>query len=103
MTRGRRSGPYEEGTAAGAATAEVYKAAEEEDEDELLSVSATFNTLSLVHRDEGLMRFVKYVGHLAPSSRWDVAMQYTVESVDHSDDEEGDEDEDEEDHEEEEQ
>ena len=81
----------EEGVAAGAATAEVYKATAEEDEDELLSVSATFNTLSLVHRDEGLMRFVKYVGHLAPSSRWDVAMQYTVEAVEDSDEEEDDE------------
>ena len=60
------------------------------DEDELLSVSASFNTLSLVHRDEGLMRFVKYVSHLAPSSRWDVAMQYTVEGIDDSDEEEDD-------------
>ena len=83
----------EEGDAADAATAAVYKAQGEDDEDELLSVSASFNTLSLVHRDEGLMRFVKYVSHLAPSSRWDVAMQYTVEGIDDSDDEE-DEDED---------
>ena len=87
----------EEGSAAGAATAEVYKATGEEDEDELLSVSATFNTLSLVHRDEGLMRFVKYVGHLAPSSRWDVAMQYTVEAVDDSDDDDDEEEEEEDD------
>jgi hypothetical protein len=33
------------------------------------------------------MRFVKYVSHLAPSSRWDVAAQYTVEAVEDSDDE----------------
>ena len=81
----------EEGEAGGAATDEVYNAAAEEDEDELLSVSATFNTLSLVHRDEGLMRFVKYVSHLAPSSRWDIAMQFTVEDVEDSDDEEDEE------------
>ena len=81
----------EEGEARGAATDEVYNAAAEEDEDELLSVSATFNTLSLVHRDEGLMRFVKYVSHLAPSSRWDIAMQFTVEDVEDSDDEEDEE------------
>ena len=80
----------------GAATDEVYAAADEEDEDELLSVQATFNTLSLVHRDEGLMRFVKYVSHLAPSSRWDVAAQYTVEAVEDSDDESGGEDDDDE-------
>ena len=55
-------------------------------------MSASFNTLSLVHRDEGLMRFVKFVSHLAPSSRWDVAMQYTVDAVESSDDEDEDED-----------
>ena len=91
----------EEGDAADAATAAVYKAQGEDDEDELLSVSASFNTLSLVHRDEGLMRFVKYVSHLAPSSRWDVAMQYTVEGIEDSDDEGDEEDGDEEDGEEE--
>ena len=80
----------ETGAAGDAATDEVYDAAgNEEEEDELLSVSATHNTLSLVHRDEGLMRFVKYVSHLAPSSRWDVAMQYTVEDVEDSDEEDG--------------
>ena len=42
------------------------------------------------------MRFVKYVSHLAPSSRWDVAAQYTVEAVEDSDDESGGEDDDEE-------
>jgi Rps23 Pro-64 3,4-dihydroxylase Tpa1-like proline 4-hydroxylase len=87
----------ETGAAGDAATDEVYDAAgNEEEEDELLSVSATHNTLSLVHRDEGLMRFVKYVSHLAPSSRWDVAMQYTVEDVEDSDEEEEEEEEEEE-------
>jgi hypothetical protein len=78
------------------ATDEVYNANAEEDEDELLSVSASFNTLSLVHRDEGLMRFVKYVSHLAPSSRWDIAAQYTVEGVADSDEDEDDEEDEEE-------
>ena len=79
-----------------AATDEVYNAqGDAEEEDELLSVSATFNTLSLVHRDEGIMRFVKYVSHLAPSSRWDIAAQYTVEGVADSDDEDDDEEEEE--------
>lgn len=78
------------------ATDEVYNANAEEDVDELLSVSASFNTLSLVHRDEGLMRFVKYVSHLAPSSRWDIAAQYTVEGVADSDEDEDDEEDEEE-------
>lgn len=51
----------------------------EEDDTELLSVSAANNTLNLVYRDEGTMRFVKYVGSKAPSSRYDVSMVYCVE------------------------
>ncbi|KAL9186494.1 hypothetical protein ACHAXT_005732 [Thalassiosira profunda] len=61
---------------------------DEEDDTKLLSVSASNNTLSLVYRDPGTMRFVKYVGAGAPSSRWDVALEYNVKS-DESDDEEG--------------
>ncbi|KAL7573779.1 hypothetical protein ACA910_007808 [Epithemia clementina (nom. ined.)] len=50
----------------------------QDDDTELLSVSASNNTLSLVYRDPGTMRFVKYVGAGAPSSRWDIAMEYQV-------------------------
>lgn len=75
---------------------ECYISAEDEDEDEeiaqkdaddeynaesdteLLSVSASNNTLSLVYRDPGTMRFVKYVASNAPSSRWDVSIEYEV-------------------------
>jgi prolyl 3-hydroxylase /prolyl 3,4-dihydroxylase len=49
-----------------------------DDDTELLSVAACNNTLSLVYRDPGTMRFVKYVGSKAPSSRWDIAMEYEV-------------------------
>eukprot|EP00560_Eucampia_antarctica_P009261 CAMPEP_0197827362 /NCGR_PEP_ID=MMETSP1437-20131217/4155_1 /TAXON_ID=49252 ORGANISM="Eucampia antarctica, Strain CCMP1452" /NCGR_SAMPLE_ID=MMETSP1437 /ASSEMBLY_ACC=CAM_ASM_001096 /LENGTH=634 /DNA_ID=CAMNT_0043428173 /DNA_START=68 /DNA_END=1969 /DNA_ORIENTATION=- len=51
----------------------------DDDDTELLSVSVSFNTLSLVYRDPGTMRFVKYVGCSAPSSRWDVSLEYEVE------------------------
>jgi Rps23 Pro-64 3,4-dihydroxylase Tpa1-like proline 4-hydroxylase len=57
-----------------------------DDDTELLSVSASNNTLSLVYRDPGTMRFVKYVGCRAPSSRWDLSMEYEVQ-VTESDDE----------------
>jgi Rps23 Pro-64 3,4-dihydroxylase Tpa1-like proline 4-hydroxylase len=50
----------------------------EDDDTELLSVSASNNTLSLVYRDPGTMRFVKYVGSSAPSSRYDISMEYAV-------------------------
>ena len=57
-----------------------------EDDTRLLSVSASNNTLSLVYRDPGTMRFVKYVSAAAPSSRWDIALEYDVLSEDTDDD-----------------
>lgn len=45
----------------------------------MLNVGAAHNCLSLVLRDEGLMRFVKYVSGAAPGSRLDVAMEYVLE------------------------
>jgi hypothetical protein len=63
----------------------------QDDDTELLSVSASFNTLSLVYRDPGTMRFVKYVGSKAPSSRWDIAMEYQMEEsgVDEAEEDQG--------------
>jgi hypothetical protein len=51
------------------ATAEVYKATgdDEEGEGDLLSVQAGCNVLNIVMRDEGVMKFVKFVSHKAPS------------------------------------
>eukprot|EP01041_Mallomonas_annulata_P012573 gene12573-26479_t len=59
--------------------AEVYRT-DTTDDDQLLSVSSGANVLSLVMRDEGVLRFVKYVSVAAPSSRWDVAVEYEIES-----------------------
>ena len=61
--------------------AENLDAAEEyneEDDTELLSVAISNNTLSLVFRDPGTLRFVKYVGSRAPSSRWDLSLEYEI-------------------------
>ncbi len=55
---------------------------DEEDDTKLLSVSASNNTLSLVYRDPGTMRFVKYLGIGAPSSRWDLCLEYEVKDDD---------------------
>ena len=60
---------------------------DDDDDTKLLSVSASNNTLSLVYRDPGTMRFVKYLGIGAPSSRWDVSLEYELE-VDDSDEDE---------------
>ena len=67
---------------------------DEEDDTKLLSVSASNNTLSLVYRDPGTMRFVKYVGSGAPSSRYDIALEYDVEATDDTEDYDKDNDDD---------
>jgi Rps23 Pro-64 3,4-dihydroxylase Tpa1-like proline 4-hydroxylase len=59
------------------------------DDQQLLSVSASNNTLSLVYRDPGTMRFIKYLGSKAPSSRWDIAIEYEVEDDDEEEGEGG--------------
>lgn len=68
--------------------AEVYRGPADDEDSGVLNVSAGFNKLSLVLRDEGLMSFVKYLSYQAPGSRWDVAVTYIPE--DDSDSEEGD-------------
>lgn len=49
---------------------------QQEEEDDVLSVFAASNALSLVLRRPDAMRFVKYVSASAPSSRWDVVAEY---------------------------
>lgn len=59
----------------------------EDDETGVLNVSPAANTLSLVLRDEGLMRFVKYLSCQAPSSRCDISATYQPEPDSDSDEE----------------
>ncbi|GAB4821858.1 hypothetical protein N2152v2_008904 [Parachlorella kessleri] len=58
--------------------AEAYRSVDD-DETGVLNVSAAFNSLNLVLRDEGLMKFVKYLSAQAPSSRWDISMTFQPE------------------------
>jgi hypothetical protein len=46
------------------------------------------NELSLVLRDEGVMRFIKYVSAKAPGSRWDVAFEYDLPEEEEEEEEE---------------
>lgn len=62
--------------------------AEDGDEDDpsasptLLTLPPSFNTLSVVLRDQGVMHFVKYLGTAAAgASRWDVVGEYGVGAV----------------------
>ena len=55
---------------------------DEEEDSKLLSVSAGCNVLSLVMRDEGIMKFVKYVSANAPGSRYlTYSISYVASSI----------------------
>ncbi|KAJ2690382.1 putative component of NuA3 histone acetyltransferase complex [Coemansia spiralis] len=54
----------------------VYRASEEDGA--LLTTPAAWNTLSVVMREPGVVKFVKYVSTSAPGSRWDVSYEYQV-------------------------
>lgn len=49
-----------------------------DDDGALLTMAAGSNELSLVLKDEGVMRFVKYVSARAPGARWDVSFEYDL-------------------------
>lgn len=68
---------------------ECYMAAHEGDDDPatyrsfdddgaLLTMPAGTNELLIVLKDEGVMRFVKYVSARSPGARWDVAFEYDL-------------------------
>lgn len=72
----------------------VYKSsAEDEDDGVLFTMPASWNSLSVVLRDRGVLRFVKYVSRAARGDRWDVCVEFEVEFGEESDDEEGGEEE----------
>ncbi len=71
-----------------AQVAAVYRAEgddEQPGQDDLLSVQASPNTLNVVMRDTGTLRFVKYVSAAAPGSRWDIAAECRVHPADRPD------------------
>lgn len=55
----------------------------------LLNLTPSFNTLSVVLRDEGVMRFVKYLAASAGGSRWDVIGEYEIGAIEMEEEEEG--------------
>ncbi|CAK4031079.1 Prolyl 3,4-dihydroxylase ofd1 [Lecanosticta acicola] len=62
----------------------VYQAAADDDEDDgiLFSNPAAWNTMSIVLRDKGTMKFVKYVSQAAPGDRYDYTGCVEVEAED---------------------
>lgn len=62
-----------------------------DDDGPLLSSLVSFNRLLIVLRDPGVMKFVKYLGHGAQGSRWDVGGEWEVGVMEEEGEEEGDE------------
>ncbi|KAK2748791.1 hypothetical protein FQN57_000372 [Myotisia sp. PD_48] len=67
----------------------IYRTSADEDDGILFSMAAGWNRMSLVLRDKGTLKFVKYVSRSAPGDRWDVTGEIDVRY-----DEDGDDDED---------
>jgi Rps23 Pro-64 3,4-dihydroxylase Tpa1-like proline 4-hydroxylase len=75
--------------------AAIYKSSSNPDDDNVLfTAPANWNKLSIVLRDSGVLKFVKYVSRNAPGDRWDITGGFAVRDLgDGEDDEvEGEED-----------
>ncbi|KZT72481.1 hypothetical protein DAEQUDRAFT_704824 [Daedalea quercina L-15889] len=59
---------------------------DDDDSGTLLTVQPGFNRLLLVLRDEGVMRFVKYVSAAAQGSRWDICGEFEIGMVQEEED-----------------
>lgn len=67
--------------------AAIYKASPDAEDDNILfSMPASWNKLSIVMRDSGVLKFVKYVSKNAKGDRWDISGSFGVKESD-SDDE----------------
>lgn len=62
--------------------AAIYKASSDADDDNVLfTVPANWNKMSIVLRDSGVLKFVKYVSRKAPGDRWDVTGAFAVRDL----------------------
>ncbi|KAF3906277.1 hypothetical protein ABW20_dc0102865 [Dactylellina cionopaga] len=57
----------------------VSTAANSGDDGLMLHLPASWNSMNIIYRDTGIMRFTKYVSRAATGSRWDVGSVYQVE------------------------
>ncbi|KAI7363112.1 hypothetical protein KC354_g6743 [Hortaea werneckii] len=89
----RRSAKKQKKPSAAAADPAIYQSNGDEDGDDgiLFSNPASWNTLSVVLRDQGTLKFVKYVSGKAAGDRWDFTGAFGVE--DDGEEEVGEEDE----------
>ncbi|KAJ1331319.1 prolyl 3-hydroxylase /prolyl 3,4-dihydroxylase [Microdochium nivale] len=78
--------------------AAIYKSGggDGDDDDNILFFqAASWNKMTIVLRDSGILKFVKYVSRKAPGDRWDVAGTFEVEQRDDDGDDDDDDDDDE--------
>ncbi|KAL3421218.1 pkhd-type hydroxylase tpa1 [Phlyctema vagabunda] len=76
------------------ADAAIYKASTgEEDDNVLFTMPASWNKMSIVLRDSGVLKFVKYVSGNAKGDRWDVGGSFGVQDLEDDDDDDDDDEE----------
>ncbi|CZR54186.1 related to component of NuA3 histone acetyltransferase complex [Phialocephala subalpina] len=69
--------------------AAIYRAATgEEDDNILFTMPASWNKMSIVLRDSGVLKFVKYVSQSAKGDRWDISGAFGVKFTEGEDGEE---------------
>ncbi|KAK8082246.1 hypothetical protein PG996_001027 [Apiospora saccharicola] len=73
--------------------AAVYKSSGDND-NILFFQAASWNRMTIVLRDSGTLKFVKYVSRNAPGDRWDISGTLDIEEQDDDEEEEDDEEED---------
>lgn len=70
--------------------AAIYKSSADDD-NILFFQAAAWNKLTIVLRDSGTLRFVKYVSRKAKGDRWDISATYEIEEEDDDDEDDDDE------------
>ena len=68
----------------------IYRGAIQNADDDpvLLTSQARWNVFNLIVRDQGILRFVKYISKNAPGSRWDVSAEWTLKEEEEEEEEE---------------
>ncbi|KAL2159293.1 hypothetical protein VTH06DRAFT_2728 [Thermothelomyces fergusii] len=82
---------YMAGDEDGDEDAAVYKSSADDD-NILFFQAAAWNKMTIVLRDSGTLRFVKYVSASAKGDRWDISATFEIEEQDEAPDDEDDED-----------
>jgi len=62
--------------------AAIYKASSEDDDNVLFTMPASWNKMSIVLRDSGVLKFVKYISKKANGDRWDISGAFGVKETD---------------------